>query len=394
MGDKSAIEWTDATWNPVTGCDKVSAGCKNCYAERTAARMKAMGVPGYENGFKVALHPDRVSIPLRWKKPRRIFVNSMSDLFHDEVPDAFIDQVFAVMILAHWHTFQVLTKRTRRMADYCASDETTARVERAVRDMMHLASRATQVTRRSYSQPEPGFRALNVWLGTSVENQASADERVPHLLRCPAAVRFLSCEPLLGPVKLQEKWFRRSRTMHVSLDIQGAILNRHFAGFTDGNGRELTRGEAERALLDRLSRGEKFLPMGECEGFSHETGCPGHPEARVDWIIAGGESGPNARPMHPDWARSLRDQCVAAGVPFLFKQWGEWCPQTQTANLTERAAANALYIDADGSTRDAAWGSRRGSVTIQRVGKKAAGRTLDGRTWDEFPTRAAKAVAL
>jgi protein gp37 len=165
MGDHSAIEWTDATWNPVTGCTKISPGCKNCYAERLAARLHAMGNPRYRNGFKVSLHPDQLTLPLRWKNPRRIFVNSMSDLFHDDVPEDFIRRAFEIMTMAHWHIFQLLTKRSRRVAE--------------------LAPRL----------PWPS----NIWQGVSVES-ARYSSRVADLVKVPAAVRFLSVEPLLGPI--------------------------------------------------------------------------------------------------------------------------------------------------------------------------------------------------
>lgn len=165
MGDKSAIEWTDATWNPVTGCSKVSPGCKNCYAERLAFRLQAMGNPRYQNGFSVTLHPDQLDLPLRWSQPRRIFVNSMSDLFHESVPEAYIHEVFGVMSRAHWHIFQILTKRAERLAEIASS------------------------------LPWP----QNVWQGVSVENKDYA-WRISHLVKVPAAVRFISVEPLLGPI--------------------------------------------------------------------------------------------------------------------------------------------------------------------------------------------------
>lgn len=165
VGDKSGIEWTDATWNPVTGCTKVSPGCKNCYAERLAARLQAMGNPRYRNGFTVTLHPDQLTLPLRWTQPRMIFVNSMSDLFHEEIPEDFIHRVFEVMVRAHWHVFQILTKQAQRLAD--------------------LAARL----------PWPP----NVWQGVSIENSRYT-WRAARLQRVPAAVRFLSVEPLLGPI--------------------------------------------------------------------------------------------------------------------------------------------------------------------------------------------------
>jgi protein gp37 len=165
MGDQSAIEWTDATWNPVTGCTKISPGCKHCYAERLSARLRAMGNPRYRNGFKLTLHPDQLTLPLRWRDPRRIFVNSMSDLFHEDVPDNFIRDAFDIMAQAHWHVFQVLTKRARRLAELAPS--------------LHWPS--------------------NIWQGVSVES-ARYVSRVADLVKVPAAVRFLSVEPLLGPI--------------------------------------------------------------------------------------------------------------------------------------------------------------------------------------------------
>ena len=251
MSDATAIEWTDATWNPTTGCDRVSPGCDHCYALTLARRLRAAGNPRYQvdgnprtsgPGFGLTLHWDKLEDPLRWRRSRRVFVNSMSDLFHAEVPEAFTVAAFDAMRRAPQHRFQILTKRPGRMAS---------------------------ILRRLQSDPLP-----NVWVGTSVEDQRWADIRLPKLLETPAAVRFLSCEPLLGPVDLS-RWLRAA-------------------------------------------------PHG------------------IDWVIVGGESGLKARPMHPDWTRTLRDQCVAAGVPFFFKQWGGRTP-------------------------------------------KAGGRELDGRTWDEMP---------
>jgi protein gp37 len=234
MAQATAIEWTEATWNPVTGCTKISPGCKHCYAERMAKRLQAMGQPRYANGFRVTLQEDVVDLPLRWRKPRRIFVNSMSDLFHDDVPVDFIRRVFDTMNHAHWHHFQLLTKRAERL-----------------HELRH---------RLSWSE--------NVWVGVSVENEDYL-WRISRLVEVPAAVRFLSLEPLLGP-----------------------------------------------------------LPHLALEG--------------VHWVIVGGESGPGARPMHPEWVRDIRTRCQEEDVPFFFKQWG---------------------------------GAK----------KSRTGRRLDGRTWDELP---------
>ena len=234
MATNSHIEWTDATWNPVTGCTKVSPGCKHCYAERLSMRLKAMGQANYRNGFKITLQPQMLELPLRWKTPKRIFVNSMSDLFHESVPTDYINQVFDVMGRADWHQYQVLTKRSERVL---------------------------KLSRKLKWAPQ-------IWMGVSVENEEFIN-RIDDLRNCAAHVKFLSLEPLLGPLR--------------KLNLRG-----------------------------------------------------------IDWAIVGGESGPGARPINPDWVKEIRDQCVRAGVPFFFKQWGG-------------------------------------------VQKNRTGRTLEGRTWDEMP---------
>jgi len=235
MGTKSAIEWTEATWNPVTGCTKISPGCKHCYAERLSFRLQAMGQPNYANGFALTLQPHALDLPLRWKKPQTIFVNSMSDLFHKGVPTEYIHRVFDVMRRADWHRYQVLTKRSERL--------------------LQLSSQLSW-------QP-------HIWMGVSVENQDYIF-RIEHLRETEAHVKFLSLEPLLGPLP--------------QLDLRG-----------------------------------------------------------IDWAIVGGESGPGSRPIRREWVLDIRDQCLVAGVPFFFKQWGG-------------------------------------------VNKKQAGRQLEGRTWDQMPT--------
>lgn len=331
----SKIEWTDETWNPVSGCTWNSPGCDNCYAAPMTRRLEAMGQADYAglttrkhfNG-QVRTLEHKLSIPLRWKKPRMVFVNSMSDLFHPDVPFEFVDRVFAVMALSRQHTFQVLTKRPERMAEYLASHDVGLRwgllVHKLNRGAMPVSgSEAVDWTRNGLP---------NVWIGTSVEDQQRADERIPHLLECPAAVRFLSCEPLLGPV------------------------DAHAAGWN----------------------GHNFDPDFAVE---------------IDWVIAGGESGPNARPMHPDWVRSLRDQCVAAGVPFFFKQWGAWQDGSARGASTLNAAVlnNGRVVCPDTRAgRESVAKELRGwnefnPVAMARVGKKDAGRLLDGREWNEFP---------
>ena len=294
MSDKTKIEWSDATWNPVTGCTKVSEGCRHCYAATFAERWR--GTPGhyFENGFDLTLRPDKLDQPLRWTKPRKIFVNSMSDLFHKDIPDEFIRKVWEVMVACPRHTFQVLTKRPERMREW-------------------VSVHGVEIS--------GGKPASNIWLGTSVENQKAADERIPLLLQTPAAIRFLSCEPLLGSVNLNQiKVPNDKREFHLS-----ALQEQH-------------------------------------------DDCFYNAPSTIDWVITGGESGHGARPMHPDWARNLRDQCQAVGVAYFFKQWGEWAPEENYPD----------YIPS-GTSYDFT------NETVWKVGKKSAGRLLDGREWNEFP---------
>jgi protein gp37 len=328
MSAKSPIEWTERTWNPVVGCSIVSPGCTNCYAMRMAQRLQKMNVTGgsnsnYVNHYdgttrstkcgpvwtgKVARAPDKLFLkPLGWKKPSTIFVNSMGDLFHESIPDEWIDCIFAVMALCPQHTFQVLTKRAARMHQYFDGRKTAfGRCSLRLADIEApwLPEELIQDAADWLDLTDIGGRPLpNVWLGVSCERQQEADERVPLLLRTPAAVRFVSAEPLLGPVI--------------------------------------------------------FHPLGcGTNALSSSTG------PNLDWIIVGGESGADARPMHPQWVRNLRDQSIDADVKFFFKQWGEWAPG-------ERADEPDLY----------------------RVGKKAAGRLLDGRQWNGMPAGAVEARA-
>jgi protein gp37 len=344
--DNTKIEWTDATWNPIKGCSPKSEGCRHCYAEGLAARFHKPDQWGHgltEGGTwtgKVTLDEKAMTQPLRWKKPRRIFVNSLSDLFHDSVPDEWIDRIFAIMALCPQHTFQILTKRPERMREYLQD------IERAREDAIDEQIKAV-LTAQGYSwherhrlNPAGGCTPLlplpNVWLGISVENQKAADERIPALLATPAAVRFLSCEPLLGPVDFLK----------------------FFVEETDGTYR----------LLSHWYGPNGFDPTGSQPEITHRQIKPNP----LDWVICGGESGPHARPMHPDWARSLRDQCAAAGVPFFFKQWGEW--------------------EADEIGREDARSSRFpiNHVEFRKVGKARAGRLLGGQTHDDVPGSAAE----
>jgi protein gp37 len=346
VADRSAIEWTDATWGPVVGCTKVSPGCDNCYAERFVNRFA--GTPAFPNRFDtVTLRPQFLDLPLRWRKPRRIFVNSLADLFHDDVPDEYIAMVFAVMALARQHQFQVLTKRHGRMRSLLSDEDFRAHVTLAIVD--RTVHEGRDDTHLAYAHGD-WWPLPNVCLGVSVENQRWADIRIPALLDTSAAVRWVSAEPLLGPIELHRRY---------------------------------------------------LLPL-------QPEGLPG-----LDWVIVGGESGPGARPMHPDWARSLRDQCVGAGVPYLFKQWGEYQPAA-IEDAPEFFGGRA-YNDPRGGRRSATirmrspkafvTGEHRllragdrttgGVVCLDertvavKVGKHRAGRELDGRTWDEYPAGAA-----
>jgi len=335
MSDKTGIEWADATWNPVTGCSKVSAGCKHCYAERDWARLSApRPTPNLYTGREftdVQCHPEKLDQPLRWTKPRRIFVNSMSDLFHPDVPSDFIQAVFSIMAKCPHHTFQVLTKRPDRMQ-----------------------ALLTDWERRLTFPSNPRTAVLpNVWLGVSIEDQDTADKRIPMLLGTPAAVRFLSVEPLLGPVDLTRICIENHATLGTFANV---LLGHQWdESAYDGGGQPL------------------------------ESDPPN--TARIDWVIVGGESGPKARPMHPDWVRSLRDQCEERGIPFLFKQWGEYLPGLDSSNEQIDAARTGVWVRQSGGFHDGnnADAFRDGDAHVLRVGKKSAGLLLDGVQHDGYP---------
>jgi protein gp37 len=362
MADRSAIEWTDATWNPVQGCTRVSEGCRNCYAEVMAARFSDPGQWGHGLAHRVTvngktdhrwtgelrLNEKALELPLRWRRPRRIFVNSTSDLFHEDMPDEWIDRVFAVMALAQQHTFQILTKRPERMQTYVAGMTAhcgdlfnifaSSRFREAARKAGALIGDMPALTGKP-------FPLRNVWLGTSVEDQSTANIRIPHLMNTPAAGRFISAEPLLGRLDLEP------------------FLRQNIPGYT-------------------------------AHDFGIQMQIAAHPYP-IDWVIVGGESGPGARPMHPAWARSLRDQCQAALVPFFFKQWGEWGHALHMAGVSAVSAAPAAHngyyahrnrVRVHGGAEDGhCFESRSDDRHIIRVGKKAAGRLLDGREWNEAP---------
>jgi protein gp37 len=324
VSTNTGIEWTGATWNPVTGCTRKSPGCDHCYAVRMTYRQECIGNPKYagltvlnpkgERHFNgvVRCHDDALTIPFHWRKPQRIFVNSMSDLFHEGVPFQFIDKVSAVMALCPHHVFQVLTKRSDRMVEYLQLQTINERCW-AWKSYGNLVAGDQPV---NYAAPLP-----NVWLGVSVENREET-RRIEDLRQVPAAVRFLSIEPLLEDVG--------------QIDLDG-----------------------------------------------------------IHWVIGGGESGPKARPMHPDWVRNIRDQCVAADVPFFFKQWGEWAPATREYGIVgsimpdsgkTKSGTRASWIGFDGTLKYPSFhGLKEPIMAIARVGKKKAGRKLDGKIWDQFP---------
>ena len=326
MADNTAIEWADRTWNPLLGCERVSDGCTACYAINTATIRAGNPHPKVAAAFeglterrdgrldwtgRINLLPDRLNQPLSWKKPAKVFVNSQSDLFHKDVPLSFIEQVFAVMARTPQHTYQLLTKRHARMSSILRKP--------TFRDSIAAIVGA-----------DIGWPLPNLWLGVSVEDQHWADVRIPALLDTPATVRWLSCEPLLGPVDLSK-------------------------------------------YLDRME------PAGT--EWRADVGNIAWYRPSIGWTVVGGESGPKARPMHPQWARDLRDQCVTAGVPFFFKQWGQYRPGGDPAQPCS-------WITPDGTSEPGMAGTPHTTAMV-RVGKKAAGRLLDGRTWDEYPAERA-----
>lgn len=332
---ETKIEWTGSTWNPIRGCSRVSEGCRNCYAEAVARRFSFPAMrgcitewgdaQGYRNegpyhgliakggqwNGQIKFVPEKLTEPLRWRKPSRIFVNSMSDLFHENVPDDVIDKIFAVMALADRHTFQVLTKRPERMRDYFAKPVMRAEMIGIEAEAIGGIDRHTEDLKQRWPLPLP-----NVWLGVSVEDQSTANERIPLLLQTPAAVRWISAEPLLGPVDL----------MYSAFDGAWPVK-----------------------------------AMG-----------------KLDWVVVGGESGRHARPMSPDWVRSLRDQCAEAGVAFFMKQWGEFHPAIWSDG------GDIVVGPTDGYKTQMVDG-----IEMVRCGKKAAGRHLDGVLHDGYPGGAA-----
>lgn len=316
MSDKTNISWTDATWGPLYGCTKVSQGCKNCYAIDVVGSLPRKFKDTNPKAFEfysglvengnwtgvVKLHEEHLTQPLRWQRPRRIFVNSLSDLFHENVTDEMVERIFAVMALAHWHTFQVLTKRPERMQALLSRSDFWDRVQlgASLQNSNHQHERNPRLGKQ---HPGISWPPKNVWLGVSVENQAAADERIPLLLRTPAAVRFLSCEPLLGPLDLEPY-------LYVPTHCKDCGSGK---SFYDTNPENLP--VIGTCLMGAPVTGEPgAVRCGDCKSLNVDELAP------VDQVIVGGESGPNFRAMDPRWAESLRDQCVAAEVAFFFKQ--------------------------------------------------------------------------
>lgn len=348
MSANTSIEWADRSWNPLLGCERVSPGCDACYAINTATIRAGNPHPKVAAAFaglterrdgrldwtgRINLLPDRLTQPLSWRKPQKVFVNSQSDLFHKDVPDEFIHQVFAVMAATPQHTYQLLTKRHGRMRsllrDECkcpgGGHQPGVHFKSAIDWVAtsHSPLNIPGLPKGLYHQIQ--WPLPNVWVGVSVEDQRRADLRIPALRDTPAAVRWLSCEPLIEAVDLSE---------HL-------VPATPYAAFS---GNAWDRGD-------------------------------------LGWVVVGGESGPRSRPMDPTWSRSLRDQCVGASVPFFFKQWGEHVVLDQMP---------------EGTFQD--WDAKHGSDVYHdsvqwRVGKKAAGRLLDGREWNQYPTTPARDAA-
>ena len=296
----SKISWTQETWNPVTGCSKVSQGCRFCYAEALSLRYGWSKNPWAERfaAENVVLHPDRLAAPLHWRKPRRVFVDSMSDLFHEAIPDEFIDRVFRTMQEANWHVFQVLTKRADRMRDYI--------------------TRAANRVNSNYDWP-----LRNVWLGTSVENQRWADERIPLLLDTPAAVRFVSCEPLLGPVDLSGYLGEEEQVYGL---YPGGDPRDYWPDVECCSPEEIERWQIACKEWDEgvgTDRGPSCATRGDGSawtGTGYGIGVYTYRDVGLSWLIAGGESGPRRRPMRLEWLESVVAQCQAAGVSCWVKQ--------------------------------------------------------------------------
>lgn len=382
------IEWANETWNPLAGCSLASTGCANCYAIKECWRLAHNPNPKVAAKFagtvrktkagqlvwtgKVNFSEEALLLPLRWKKPRRIFVNSLSDLFHESVSDETIDRIFAVMALCPQHQFLVLTKRSARMREYFGYRGTPDRIyhlacDMIVEEMLDVIAIAPGIDESLAPEGKPRvylgqWPIPNVWLGVSVENQQAADERIPDLLATPAAIRWLSCEPLVAPVDVR-KWtpecYECGLTCGLRLPGPPEIERCTECGEECGP-------DTDPVISDGCPKcgGELECVCPDCGHYMvHE-----HPDTPcIDWVVAGGESGAKARPANPQWFRNLRDQCAAADVSFFFKQWGEWVSVSEV----------------EGPQTD--WHTFDDHRSVRRVGKKAAVRTLDGELHDAFP---------
>ncbi len=373
MSDGTKIEWCDATVNAINGCSLASPGCTNCYAMKQAHRFpvrQGLTMPS-KGGMvwtgEVRLSETALLQPLRWRRSRTIFWNAHGDTFHDAVPDDWIDRMFAVMALTPQHKHLVLTKRSARMRDYFADAGWARRVSQIVNDWPEAKiGTGNEFIGDLWLMKRGAIK--NVWLGTSAEDQPRLDERIVHLINTPDAFgRFLSLEPLLGPIVLPRVDF------HCDL----CCGTGHLARWPKGRCHQC----GGRGHKPAISTDPKF-------------GTPSVPMRRIDGVIVGGESGPGARPMHPDWARSLRDQCAAAGVDFHLKQWGEWAPGECADYAQTRTEKVASWCDGhwhfdEITPRVSEELHRDDEPDLWRIGKKRAGRHLDGVLHDALPWRAA-----
>jgi len=364
MATDSKIEWCDHTFNPWIGCTKVSnaatggGGCDHCYAEvSTPARvLRSKGEETWGAGApRVRTSEANWKMPLRWNaqhetffaqhgRRQRVFCASLADVFDNAVDPRWRVDLFDLIAATPNLDWLLLTKR--------------------IGNAFHMIETATAAQRAV----DPGVDVVfNVWLGATIVNQAEADRDIPKLLAVPARVRFLSMEPLLRPVNLAD----------ISDGHADRTIPRKY--WEEGFDTE----DSPPAVGHNALTGERWQRFGDWRHFGQ----------RIDWVIAGGESGPGARPMHPDWARSLRDQCIATGVPFLFKQWGEWAPADPIPGVRfgdEMRRGKVLHLHAPGNPEGY---FRRGDAHVRQVGKKAAGRLLDGRTWDQFPEEVSHGAA-
>ena len=361
MGDRTEISWTDATWNWLLGCTRVSDGCVNCYAETMASRFSGPG-KYYEGiakrtkagprwtGKVVRAGAEKLFQPLSWTRPRMIFVNSMSDTFHEKVPHEWIDCAFAVMRLAPQHRYQVLTKRPDRARAYFTDPAMPDRVEKLV--AAYLRGGRGKHAPISWVNDGTGCYLGNAWLGTSIENEEAARKRLPDLLQTPAAIRFVSLEPLLGPIDT-ERWFPSPYQMMMR------CTRCHWVGCSAPHRELCPQCETQMIILG----------------------------TRIDWAIVGGESGSGARPMHPAWPREIRDACLASGTPFHFKQWGAFKVGSDfdpCATIVDRLGRCWPISDREGLL-----GADPRPIdphAMLRVGKHKSGRELDGQEWLEMPT--------